>query len=114
MMTKREVFLLLKMITTYYEHFVVDQEKVDNWHRLLKESSFEQCKQRLLAHAAVSPYPPRICDFASKPAAVGRAIPNCNETNYVLFQRERPASAEVAEAHMAKIREILGIERRNS
>ncbi|RHW43470.1 hypothetical protein D1B31_02075 [Neobacillus notoginsengisoli] len=111
MMTKREIYTILKMTASYYDQFVIDQEKVDNWHKVLKESTFEQCEQRLMYYAAASPYPPKLCDFANKPAGAGRAIPNCQETLEVLWQTDKQASNEVAKFHMEKIRKILGIER---
>nr|WP_231689677.1 hypothetical protein [Bacillus sp. FJAT-27245] len=108
-MTKREVLTILRMIESYYDQFVIDEEKVDNWHMVLKESTFGHCEQRVLQHAAISPYPPKICDFALHTA--GRAIPTSAETLEVIWQPERTASEEVVQLHLARIRELLGIER---
>ncbi|WP_316572720.1 hypothetical protein [Neobacillus sp. YIM B06451] len=111
MMTKREVLTILRMIESYYDQFVIDEEKVDNWHMVLKESTFGHCEQRVLHHAAISPYPPKICDFSIHTVGAGRAIPTSVETLGVIWQQERPASDEVVQLHLARIREILGIER---
>ena len=40
-MTKRETFSLLSMIQAYYDHFEVDQMKVDVWHEALKSYEME-------------------------------------------------------------------------
>ena len=35
-MIKRETFELLKRIAVFYDQFVVNQEKVNMWHEVLK------------------------------------------------------------------------------
>ena len=112
-MTKRDVFQLLRMIASYYESFVVNQEKVDTWYRLLHQFSFEAVEENLLAYVTESPYPPKLSDLVKKPHAASRVVPSCDETKVILWQRNRPASPEAVQEYLAKIRVILGIVRPN-
>ncbi|MBU8878796.1 hypothetical protein BGM26_07305 [Bacillus sp. FJAT-29790] len=110
-MTKREAFTLLALISVYYEQFELDQEKVDSWHKILKDYTVDQLRENLLAYVAESPYPPKVSDLIKKPAVVSRAIPNCADTAYILKIDWKPASEEVVKRELAKMREILGISR---
>ena len=58
-----------------------------------------------------SPYPPRVSELVCKPESGARAIPNGEDTKYILTSKEKPASKEVVERSLAQIREILGIKR---
>ena len=109
-MTKREVFQLLRMIASYYDSFVINQEKVDTWFKLLTRFSFEVIEENLLAYVTESPFPPKLSDLVKKPDG-SRVIPSCGETEVILWQKERPASPEVVQESLAKMRAILGIVR---
>ena len=111
-MTKREVFQLLKLISVYYDSFDFDQTRVDEWHAVLKVESYHRMEENLRKHVARSPYPPRISELICKAENSSRAIPNGDDTKYILYVKEKPASKEVVERSLAKIREILGIKRR--
>jgi len=41
-MTKRKTFELLKKIAVFYVQFTIDQEKLNLWHKVLKDFSFEE------------------------------------------------------------------------
>jgi hypothetical protein len=41
-MIKRETFSLLSMIQVYYEHFEVEQMKLDLWHEAVKSYELEE------------------------------------------------------------------------
>ena len=110
-MTKREVFQLLSMIACYYEHFELDQERVNAWTKVLKPYDFEPLEQNLIKHVTESPYPPKISELVRKKAAGARTIPNDRETEHSLKSDYAQASPEVVQAHLAKLREILGIKR---
>lgn len=110
-MTKREVFQLLKLISVYYDSFDFDQEKVDQWHTVLKGESYQKLEENLWKHVASSPYPPRISELVCKPVNGSRAIPDGDDTKYIIYVKEKPASKEVVERSLAGIREILGIKR---
>ncbi|MBS4178131.1 replicative helicase loader/inhibitor [Lederbergia citrea] len=110
-MTKRETFTLLALIAVYYEQFDFDQKKVDSWHQVLKEHHIDQLKNNLIRHVSSSPYPPKISDLIRKPETGARVIPNVEETTYIITHSWMPASEEVVQAELVKIREILGIER---
>ena len=110
-MTKREVFQLLKLISVYYDPYEINQEKVDEWFAVLKHDSFTNLEKNLRKHVAGSPYAPRVSDLIRKPENNSRAIPNVEETTVFLDQQIKPASVEVVHESLARIREILGIER---
>ena len=110
-MTKRETFHLMTLISMYYEQFELNQEKVNIWHQVLKEFSVDQLHKNLLDFVAECHYPPKISDLIRKPAAVSRVIPGCEDTTYILHMDYKPASREVVERELAKMREILGIRR---
>ena len=109
-MTKREVFQLMVMIASYYDSFVINQEKVDTWFKLLERFSFEVIEGNLLAYVTESPYPPKLSDLVKKPAGL-RVIPSCVETEMIILQEDRPASPKVVQTNLAKMRKILGITR---
>ena len=110
-MTKREVFQLLKQISIYYESFELVQEKVDEWYSVLKSETLQKLEENLRNHVKHSPYPPRISELICKPENGSRAIPNGEDTKYIIYVKEKPASKEVVERSLAQIREILGIKR---
>ncbi|MCQ6276012.1 hypothetical protein JMM81_13810 [Bacillus sp. V3B] len=110
-MTKREVFQLLKLISVYYDPYEIHQEKVNEWFAVLKNDSFSRLEKNLRKHVAGSPYAPRVSDLVRKPETGPRAIPNVEETIAFLYHREKPASDEVVQASLARMREILGIQR---
>jgi len=109
-MTKREVFNLLKLISVYYDSFELKQEKVDEWYSVLRGESFQRLEENLRKHVAQSSYPPKVSELICKTEAGSRAIPDEDETRYILILKEKPASKEVVEQSLAKIREILGIQ----
>ncbi|MDM5227210.1 replicative helicase loader/inhibitor [Cytobacillus sp. NJ13] len=110
-MTKRETYTLLALISVYYNQFEVNQQKIDYWHEVLKHHEIEDLRLNLLRHVEVSPYPPKISDLVRKSAAVSRAIPDCRDTAFIVPIPWKPASEEVVQAELAKMREILGIAR---
>ncbi|WP_428909791.1 hypothetical protein [Niallia sp. Krafla_26] len=110
-MTKRELFQLLKLISVYYDSFELQQEKVDEWYHILQGESFQKVEETLKKHVAHSPYPPRVSELICKPENGARAIPNREDTRFIIQLNGCPASEEVVEQSLAKIREILGIQR---
>ncbi|MEH7523577.1 replicative helicase loader/inhibitor [Bacillus sp. JJ1503] len=110
-MTKRETFHLMTLISMYYEQFELNQEKVNLWNQVLKGFSVDQLHRNLLDFVAESPYPPKISDLIRKPAAVSRVVPSCDDTMHILHIDYRPASREVVERELARMRKILGIRR---
>ncbi|MBT2690132.1 hypothetical protein J7I93_18345 [Bacillus sp. ISL-47] len=110
-MTKRETYTLLALIAVYYEQFEVNQRKIDSWHEVLQSHEVEDLRRNLLLHVKESPYPPKISDLVRKSAMVSRAIPNCLDTDCIVPIAWKPASEEVVQAELAKMREILGIRR---
>ena len=112
-LTKRELFQLLKLIAVYYDSFELQQEKVDEWYCILQGESLQRIEENLRKHVARSPYPPRISELVCKPENGSRAIPNHEDTRFIMEIKERPVSKEVVEQSLAQIREILGIHRGN-
>lgn len=108
-MTKRQTFSLMARIAVYYEQFELDQRRVDSWHEVLKNGNLKELEDALMTHVSTSVYPPRIADLLNKPLATSRFVPDTEETAYIVATRERPASREVVEAELAKMRKILGI-----
>ena len=110
-MTKRELFQLLRLISIYYDSFELQQEKIDEWYYVLQEEALQRIEENLRKHVARSPYPPRVSELVCKPENGSRAIPNQEDTRFIIEIKERPASKEVVEQSLAQIREILGIQR---
>jgi hypothetical protein len=110
-LTKREVFQLLKLISVYYDSFEFDQEKVDQWFVVLEEECYRKLEANLWKHVTCSPYPPRVSELVCKPVNGSRAIPNGDDTKYIIYTKDKPASKEVVEKSLAQIRGILGIKR---
>jgi len=108
-MTKRDVFELLKLISVYYESYEINQEKVDQWFKMLKDYQYGLLERNLRRHVACSPYAPKVSDLIRHPENGSRAIPNVEETRSFLKQNQKPASEEVVQRSLAKIREILCI-----
>jgi hypothetical protein len=109
-MTKRETFEILKKIAVYYDQFVVDQEKLNLWHQVLKSFSFEEILQNLFSFVRDGHYPPKVADLIPKSGAKP-TIPSPDETKVILTTRLPQASPEVVQRELANIREILGIVR---
>ncbi|WP_338470940.1 hypothetical protein R4Z10_19535 [Niallia sp. XMNu-256] len=111
MISKREVFHLLRLISVYYDSFDLQQEKIDEWCRVLKDETLQVLEENLRKHVAYSPFPPKVSDLLCKPKNGSRAIPNDEDTKIILTSPYQPASKEVVERSLAQIREILGIKR---
>ncbi|MDR7001361.1 replicative helicase loader/inhibitor [Neobacillus niacini] len=90
-MIKRETFDLLKKIHVFYEQFVVDQEKLDLWHEVLKEYSLEKVQKNLFAFAQKSSVPPKVSDLTQKSALT---IPDVEETRKIIYKRLKPANGK--------------------
>ncbi|WHY83822.1 replicative helicase loader/inhibitor [Siminovitchia fortis] len=106
-MTKRETFSLMARIAVYYEQFELDQKKLDSWHEVLKDCNLEELEAALHEHVSASVYPPKIADLLKKPASA-RVVPDPEETERITAGNEKPASREVVESELAKVRAILG------
>jgi hypothetical protein len=109
-MIKKETFQLLKTISTYYDQFVISQEKVDLWHGVLKPYQSEVIEENLIGFVKESPYPPKIADLLPKRSGV-MTVPSAGETKFILTTRHKPASQAVVQQELANMRAILGITR---
>lgn len=112
-MTKRETFSLMARIAVYYEQFELDQKKLDSWHKVLKSYNLEELEAALQAHVSVSVYPPKIADLLKRPQEA-RVVPSPEETERITAGEEKPASREVVQSELEKVRVILGIGRGES
>ncbi len=110
-MTKREVFVLLGMISVYYDQFEVDQNKIDLWYEALKGNSFVKMEENLMAFVAESVYPPRIANLVKKSYELVRTVPTMEETHAMFTSHWETANKETIQAELSKLREILGIRR---
>ena len=110
-MTKKELFQLLQILRHYYEQFELNQEKLDAWYRVLRYEEFDIVKQKLEAFVKHSVYAPKISDLLKKDSTVDYIVPNSEETKRSLPTSVQTSSDEVAQAELAKMRRILGIER---
>ncbi|WP_040205907.1 replicative helicase loader/inhibitor [Neobacillus jeddahensis] len=108
-MMKRETFELLKRIAVFYDQFVVNQEKVNLWHEVLKGHTFDEIHGNLLAFVEGAAFPPKVSDLLLK-STNPKTIPNAEET-MKLTSMLKPASEIVVQRELAKMRAILGIER---
>lgn len=115
-MTKKETLELLKLIKTYFEHFEIDQERINAWARILKPENYEQIEANLIVYVKYNQFPPKVADLIkAKEARKDRsaAIPNVDETQNYLSEMDKaePTEEELEqiEQHKAKIRKLLGI-----
>lgn len=120
MISKKETFELMTIISDFYEHFEITQSKIDSWHSALKDCEFEKLKENLLLYSRENKFPPKIADLIKeKPKTLDRmnAIPNADETlSYLYSQKNREYTDEEKlniERHKAEIRKILGIGKQN-
>ncbi|WP_423800032.1 replicative helicase loader/inhibitor [Neobacillus sp. SAB-20_R2A] len=109
-MMKRETFELLKAINTFYDQFIVNQEKVNLWHEVLKGYAYDIVQERLFSFVKESPYPPKIADLLPKSSGA-MTVPNTSETRVIMAARHKLASEEVIQRELANMRAILGIQR---
>lgn len=63
MITKKELYSLMKVIEIYFEQFKITQEKLDCWHLVLSKYPYERLHENLLKFVAHSPHPPKISDL---------------------------------------------------
>ncbi|WHX74676.1 replicative helicase loader/inhibitor [Bacillus safensis] len=114
-MTKAETLELLKLIKTYYEHFEVDQSKLDAWAKILKPENYERIEANLIVYVKNNQFPPKVSDLLNQKERYSRsaAIPNVEETQSYLSEIERAEPTEEEqekiEQHKAAIRKVLGI-----
>ncbi|HBU89861.1 replicative helicase loader/inhibitor [Bacillus pumilus] len=115
-MTKAETLELLKLIKTYYEHFEVDQSKLDAWARILKPENYERIEANLFVYVKYNQFPPKVADLIkAKESRTDRsaAIPNIEETQNYLSELDKAEPTEEEqeqiERHKAEIRKVLGI-----
>jgi hypothetical protein len=109
-MIKRETFELLKKIAVFYDSFVVNQEKVNLWHEVLKSYSFDELQENLFAIVKESSYPPKLSQLVPKSTNT-MTIPNLEETKKIIKTKLLPASETVVDRELANLRAILGIVR---
>ena len=108
-MIKRETFELLKRIAVFYDQFVVNQEKVNLWHEVLKDYTFDEIQGALFVFVKGSSFPPKLSDIIPQ-ATNSMTVPNFAETKKRTLRLE-PASEMVVQRELAKMRAILGIDR---
>jgi hypothetical protein len=109
-MIKREIFELLKKIAVFYDQFVVNQEKVNMWHEVLRGFSFEAVQENLLSFVKESAYPPKLFDLVQESPNTS-TIPNPEETKKIITPNLVPAREIVVQKELEKMRAILGIVR---
>ncbi|WP_423800423.1 hypothetical protein [Neobacillus sp. SAB-20_R2A] len=74
-MIKKEIYMLMVLIQTYYEKFHFDQQKLDAWHMVLQKYSYDRVHENLLKFVVDSPHPPKISDLVQN-TSYGRNIPS--------------------------------------
>ncbi|NRD79796.1 hypothetical protein HPT25_20890 [Bacillus sp. BRMEA1] len=110
-MIKRETFELLKQIAVFYDQFEVNQEKVNLWHQMLRDSNFEDVRNNLYTYVKESAFPPKVSDLMAK-STPAMTTPNTDETKEIMKKRSTPAREDVVQRELANMRAILGIVRR--
>ncbi|MCY7572386.1 MULTISPECIES: replicative helicase loader/inhibitor [Bacillus] len=114
-MTKKETLELLKLIKTYFEHFEIDQERIDAWARVLKPEDYEKIEANLIVYVKYNQFPPKVADLLNQKERHSRsaAIPNVEETHSYLSEMDKAEPTEEEqeqiERHKAEIRKVLGI-----
>ena len=109
--TKKELFQLLQILRCYYEQFEVNQEKFDAWYRVLRLEEFDTVKKNLENYVKHSLYVPKISDLVRTEGVRTYLVPSSEETKMSLSSEIQTASADVIQTELAKMRQILGIER---
>jgi hypothetical protein len=62
-MTKEQIFEVLQLIGQVYPSFEVTQEKIDVWHRLLKDQNPAVVMRNAEQHVLGNKFPPTIADL---------------------------------------------------
>lgn len=62
-MTKKEVLELFKFFKSVYQHFEVDQYKIDTWAELLEDQDFEVVMRKAKKHAREYKFPPAVAEL---------------------------------------------------
>lgn len=116
-MDRKETIGILKVVTTYYPNFKMDDPKatVDAWHNILQDYDFDVITTNLVSYVKTNRFPPGVADVLHISETKDRAIPNYEETKALMLEwdkaKNNPAREEIAKAAMAEIRKILGINR---
>lgn len=66
-MTKNQIFDVLIFIRTVYPNFEIDQNKIDVWHKLLKNNNPALVMKNAEIHAMEHKFPPTIADIKAPP-----------------------------------------------
>jgi hypothetical protein len=66
----------MKLIEVYFEQFKITQEKLDCWHAVLSNYSYEMLHGNLIKFVVHSPHPPKISDLVQNSSGGGRYIPS--------------------------------------
>lgn len=74
-MTKAETLELLKLIKTYYEHFEVDQSKLDAWAKILKPENYERIEANLIVYVKNNQFPPKVSDLLNQKKDIPAPLP---------------------------------------
>jgi hypothetical protein len=115
---KEQVFEILSLFRDTYNNFHFDQQKLNTWHRLLKDKDPEVILKNADKLAMESKFPPSLSELVNlsdqqEEIPSGPAVPGYEETQEMLKKREKnkaeAASPETVEREMANIRKILGI-----
>ena len=108
-MTKKEAYMIAKLIVSYYEQIKFDQNKLDAWYEILKAYEFERVKANLEWFVKHSEFPPKVKDLIQNEMDVSANVPGYQETQALLEETYGGSSSEIAQQELAKIRKILGI-----
>ena len=63
MMTKEQVFEVLKLVNEAYPNFEVTQDKINIWHKFLKDQNPAIVMKNAEKHVIESKFPPTIADL---------------------------------------------------
>ena len=113
-MNRAAVIELLETINSMYPGRIREDNfatTLSVWSSLLAKHDESTVFDNLAAHAETSTYPPTISDLLKKPEK--STVPGYEETmkRFEVQGGREPADPKVAEAELAKIREMLGVKR---
>lgn len=67
MMNKNQMYDVLTFIKSVYPNFVVDQDKIDAWTRVMKDNNPVAVMKNAERYALENKYPPTIADIKAPP-----------------------------------------------
>ena len=88
-MIKKETLEVLSEIHSYWNHFQVNQERIDKWHVILIDFEFDVIMANLLDYVKISSYAPTVADLIKLGEKRDKYVPSAEDTKKYLAERDK-------------------------